>query len=255
MADVFSLADDPTLDAAHSDIAGDQSAPQQHAIDEAQRQQAQEAIANGGSESIELDALGIPWNPSVHAKGKDGRGVRSKTTGAWKKRRGLGGSASTLNRGAGAAEPANPEAERASIEQASADTQARMAGAMMAQLQIRLSVGIGGVHFLPRELRIPGAPPINEAEMLTAAWGDYFVARGVTMLPPWAALLGAMSMYYLPRFNEPEVRERAGGFFSKIGHGVKASWHWFKYRKSGGKAPTRGTTDREKEGAQIAEAA
>jgi hypothetical protein len=254
MADVFTLDDDPTLNAAHDDIASDQSPPQQHAIDEAQRQQASEAAANGAGESIELDALGIPWDPSIHAKGKDGRGVKSKTTGAWKKRRGLGGSASTLSRGAGQTQP-DPAAEREQIEQASAETQARMAGAMMAQLQIRLSVGIGGVHFLPRELRIPGAPPINEAEMLTAAWGDYFVARGVTMLPPWAALLGAMSMYYLPRFNEPEVRERAGGFFRKIGHGIKASWHWFKYRKSGGKPPMRGVSDKEKSTATVAEAA
>lgn len=254
MADVFSL--DDTLNAAHADIAGDQSAPQQHAIDEAQRQQASEAIANGAGESIELDALGIPWDASVHAKGKDGRGVRSKTTGAWKKRRGMGGFSSTLSRGAGAEPAADPAAEREQIERASADTQARMAGAMMAQLQIRLSVGIGGVHFLPRELRIPGAPAINEAEMLTAAWGDYFVARGVTMLPPWAALLGAMSMYYLPRFNEPEVRERAGGFFRKIGHGLKASWHWFRYRKSGGKPPgPRGISDKDKETATVAEAA
>jgi hypothetical protein len=128
-----------------------------------------------------------------------------------------------------------------------------MAGAMMAQLQIRLSVGIGGEHFLPRDLKIPGALPINEAEMLTGAWGDYFVATGVKTLPPWAALLGAMSMYYLPRFNEPEVRKRAGGVFRKMGHGLKSMWHWYKYRKSGGRPPGAKVTPAEREQAQDAQ--
>lgn len=251
MANVFSL--DDTLDAAHSDIAGDMPEPQQHAIDEAQRQQASEAAANGGGENIDVDALGVPWNPEIHATGHDGKGVRT-AKGGWRKKRGLGGSASTLNRGTRASAPTDSPEEREQIERASADTQARMAGAMMAQLQVRLSVGIGGAHFLPRELRIPGAPPINESEMLTAAWGDYFVAKGVTMLPPWAALMGAMSMYYLPRFNEPEVRERAGGLFKKMGHGMKAAWHWMRFRKAP-KEKKPAVTAREKDGATLAEAA
>jgi hypothetical protein len=255
MAPMFTL--DDTLDDAHEDIVSDMPEPQQHAIDEAQRQAAAEA-ADAGTAGIDLDALGIPWDPALHATGKDGHGVKSKGTGAWKKRRGLGGSASTLRAGAGrrdAAPDADPAVEREAIERASAETQARMAGAMMAQLQIRLSVGIGGVHFLPRELRIPGAPPINETEMLSGAWGDYFVAQGITQLPPWAALLGAMAMYYLPRFNEPEVRQRTGGFFRKIGHGFKSMWHWYKYRKSGGKPPGPIVTEKERGEATLAEAA
>lgn len=247
MADTFTL--DDTLDLAHGDIAGDMPEPQQHAIDEAQRQQAATDIADGGGESVELDALGIPWDRTLHATGKDGKGAK-RADGSWKKRRGLGGSASSIGRGAHKVDPA---AEREEVERASADTQARMAGAMMATLQIRLSVAVGGEHFLPRELRIPGAPAINEAEMLTAAWGDYFVATGTKTLPPWAALLGAFSMYYLPRFNEPEVRQRAGGLFRKIGHGCKSMWHWYRYRKSGGKPPARGTTEKERETAQVAE--
>jgi hypothetical protein len=253
MADLFTL--DNTLSDAHEDIASDLPEPQQHAIDEAQRQAASEAAANGGGENISVDALGVPWDPAIHATGSDGAGIRTNK-GAWRKKRGVGGSASTFNRGAGAPSAqaaADPAAEREQIERASAETQARLAGAMMAQLQIRLSVGIGGVHFLPRELRIPGAPPINESEMLTAAWGDYFVARGITMLPPWAALLGAMSMYYLPRFNEPEVRAKAGGFFKKLGHGIKATWHWIRFRKSPKPAPA--VTPKEREGATLAEAA
>ncbi len=246
MADTFTL--DDTLDAAHTDIASDLPEPQQHAIDEAQRQAASGAVEQG-SENIELDALGVPWDPKLHATGKDGKGVRQKGSGAWRRRRGMGGSASSIGQKVGA-QPTDPAQERAEIEAQSAETASRMAGAMMATLQIQLSVGIGGQHFLPRELRIPGAPVINERDMLAGAWGDYFIATGTVTPPAWAMLLGAMSMYYLPRFQEPEVRSRVGGIFGRAWHGCKAAYHWMRYRKP---LPKEKVTEKDRQGATDAQ--
>src|ERR1700679_4199313 len=99
----FTLDDKPaTNGTANLDAIGDLPPteipePQQHAIDEAANKQdpdnPQETVSPG---SVEIDALGIPWNPSEHSTGADGKGIKT-AKGTWRKRRGIKGSASYLN--------------------------------------------------------------------------------------------------------------------------------------------------------------
>lgn len=220
--------------------------PQQHAIDQAN---AERETETGTASDVEVDELGMPWNPEFHATGSDGKGIRT-SRGTWRKRRGVSGSPSQLNTGrAKVDEPAPPTVEQQT------EAQCRMAGAMMGTLMVRLSVGVGGNAFLPRMLTIPGLQqPVSEQDMLNGAWGDYFVANGITTLPPWAALMGALSMYYLPRFQDTEVRQRVGGVMGWFKDKITRTVVWWKYRKQGGKAPkNRKVSDKEREGATDAE--
>jgi hypothetical protein len=212
-------------------LVADIPEPQQHAIDQAASDAAADP-ATAGDASVEVDALGVPWDPAIHAKSATtGKGVRN-AKGAWRKRRGLAGSSSYIHTGAtGKAEAKEPDA--AEVARATAEQQSRMAGAMVAQTMIYISIGIGGEEFAPRDIRIPGGNTYNEKDMLSQVWGDYFAAKGVVDIPPGIALLGGLSMYYLPRLREPAVRKRAGGFIHWTKEKISAVAHWWKYRKGG----------------------
>lgn len=199
--------------------------PQQHAIDEAQR----ESAATGADVAVDVDALGIPWNPEVHATGADGKGVRTQK-GTWRKRRGIHGTASVLNtpsaaKAAPADAPPDPEVERHKANELAC----RQGGMMAARLLVNISVGIGGEDFIPRKLSGPGGVEINELQTLEQAFGDYFVAKDIGDLPPGWMLVGVLSMYYLPRFQMPKTQQRAKGFFAWC----KAKWASWRLRKHG----------------------
>lgn len=200
--------------------------PQQHAIDEAQR----ETVAEGGTgPAVDVDALGVPWNSAIHATGADGKGVRT-AKGTWRKRRGLAGSASVLNttgtaRAAEAAPAPDPVAEQYKANALAS----RQGGMMAARLLVNISVGLGGEDFIPRMLKGPGGVEINEMESLESAFGDYFIAKQITDMPPGWMLVGVLSMYYLPRLQMPRTRERAKGFFAWC----KAKWASWRLRKHG----------------------
>lgn len=222
------------LDATADTLTAEIPEPQQHAIDQAI---ADEARQNPGSDTaVELDELGIPWNSAEHATGPDGKGIRT-VKGAWRKRRGLKGSASHLN--TGAAKPAEAPPEDPSIAQTrTLEHQNRMAGAMAGTMLVRISAAIGGKEFLPRTITVPGGLTYHEEQFLQTAFGDYFVAKGITDIPPGMVLCSALCMYFLPRFQEPAVRERSGRFV----RWMKERFVWvylkWKYRR-GGKPPDR----------------
>lgn len=218
--------DGTTVSSHADDIAEELPEPQQHAIDQAQREQGDDVAASGGA--MDVDALGIPWNPQIHSTGKDGKGVKT-AKGTWRKKRGIAGSASQLNTGAAPASDAGAAAPSQPAGPSQHEIACRRGGMMAARLQVQLSVGIGGEVFIPRLLKGPGGIDINEMEMLEQSWGDYFVAKGVEDLPPGWALFGAMAMYYLPRLNTPQVRERAGGFIGWI----KAKYASWRLRRKG----------------------
>lgn len=200
--------------------------PQQHAID-----QATEDAARENPQAVELDALGVPWNPAQHATGKDGKGVRTQK-GAWRKRKGLKGSDSFANTSAAGATKTEPE-DPAAVERKHVETQSRMAGAMMAQVLTQVSAGIGGPAFYPRDVQLPGGGKYNEQEMLSQAFGDYCVAKGVVDVPPGVALCGALMLYYTPRLRVPEVRERGSRIYEWTKEKIARVAHWWKYRKGG----------------------
>lgn len=256
----FNLDDKPTaevgdlpaadLSAIGASLVDEIPEPQQHAIDQATADSVDDGAPIDGA--MELDALGIPYNADIHAKGADGKGIKT-TKGTWRKRRGVSGSPSQLNTGRSTAN--SETAAPAPTAQQTTEDQCRIAGAMMGTLMTRLSVGIGGNAFLPRILAIPGIKDgINEQDMLNAAWGDYFVSRGITDLPPSAALLGALSMYYLPRLQDQQVREKVGGFFGWFKEKITRVAVWWKYRKGGSKVPKKSKVSAaEREGATDAE--
>jgi hypothetical protein len=234
---MFTLEPEPgaQVDALADAITQEIPEPQENAIAQAIKDQEKENPA-AASGAVELDALGIPWNPAEHATGKDGKGVRT-ATGTWRKRRGIKGSASHLN--TGAARASEPKEDPSVTEKRNLELQNRMAGAATATMLIRISTALGGAEFQPRVVSVPGGISYNEEQFLQGAFGDYFVAKGYTDIPPGAVLASALLMYYAPRFQSPEVRARGSKFvrwFKDKGEWIYFKW---KYRKSGGKPPER----------------
>lgn len=226
---VFNVADN--LDSVGDSLVNEIPEPQQHAIDQAAKD-AEEATGEAAA-SVDLDVLGVPWNPEIHATGADGKGIPT-AKGAWRKRRGLKGSASHLNTGAAAA-PKDPKEDPTLTEQRTREHQNRMAGAMAGTMLVRISAAFGGPEFLPRTINIPGGLTYNEEEFLQSAFGDYFVAKGISDLPPGMVLASALLMYYAPRFQEPAVREKGSKFVRWCKARIESVYVWAKYRKSGKK--------------------
>src|SRR5271163_1870457 len=236
----FKLDDDPINNLGDT-LVNEIPEPQAHAIDQARVDAAREAenISGDTPSSLELDALGIPWDPTQHATGKDGKGVRTDK-GAWRKRRGVTGSASYLGKGSKTQTKTPDPAEVEALNKQTLEKQNRMAGMMAAAMLINVSTAIGGDEFQARRIKIPGTDATyDEREFLSQAFGDYFVAKQITDLPPGMVLVSALSMYYLPRFREPKVRERGG----KIGAWFKdkAQWIYFKIKYRGKKPPDKVT--------------
>jgi hypothetical protein len=237
----FTLDDEPVqtpasdVDSIADDIVNELPEPSQNAIDQAARE------SGGGAEgTVDVDALGVPWNPQYHATGSDGKGIKT-ARGNWRKRRGVSGSAPVLNTsgtgksdgagdGGATAEPADTPTGPSAKEIA-----ARQGGVMASRLLVRFSVGLGGTDFLPAVLTGPGGVSINEQEMLDGAFADYFAAKGWEDLPPGWALFGALSMYYLPRLQMPKTKERAKGAFGWIRDKYQA-WRFRRGEKRAGKA-------------------
>lgn len=216
--------DDETLDATADHIASELPEPQQHAINQAT---AELAAENPQAAAVELDALGVPWNPAEHATGKDGHGVLTKA-GIWRKRKGVKGSPPHLNTGVADAAPA-PADEETSAK--TLEIQSRMAGQQVAVLMIRCSIALGGDAFHPRVLEMAGGLKYDEQKMLQAAWGEYFVAKGVVDIPPGVMLLSALSMYYMPRLQAPEVKKKASGALFWIKEKFIDLSYWMRKKK------------------------
>lgn len=230
MPQEFSLDDVPDdgLNATADSIIDETPEPQQHAIDQAAAD-AQSDPDSVAPEAAETDILGVPWNPELHAtSATTGRGVKT-AKGVWRKRKGLKGTESRI--GAGASSSA-PKADPAEVARSNSELQARKGGEMMATLMIRISCGIGGESFIPKVIEAPGGIKFNEHEMLSGAFGDYFVATGKGDLPPGWALLGALCMYYLPRLQEPQVKARVGGIAGWFKDKTERAFIWWKYRKT-----------------------
>lgn len=221
------------LDALGDALTGEIPEPQQHAIDQATADAAKDP-ENPQASAVEVDALGVPWNPEIHSTGADGKGVRT-AKGTWRKRRGLKGSASYLNADAAAAAGTKKEEDPKVTEQRTHEHQCRMAGAMAGTMLVRLSAGIGGEAFLPRTINIPGGLTYNEEQFLQTAFGDYFVAKGIVDIPPGMVLVSALSMYYLPRFQQPEVRAKGSKFVRWCKD--KFQWMYFKIKYRGKDRP------------------
>jgi hypothetical protein len=227
---MFTLDPEPgaQVDALADAITQEIPEPQQHAINQAIEEAKSDPTAAPGP--VEIDVLGVPWNSAEHATGADGKGVRT-AKGTWRKRRGLKGSASHLN--TSAANASEAKEDPSVTEKRALENQNRMAGAAAATILIRISTAIGGDEFQPRIVSLPGGINYSEEQFLQGAFGDYFVAKGYTDIPPGAVLASALVMYYSPRFRSPEVRSRFGRMTSWVKEKTSRIYIWFKYRGKG----------------------
>jgi hypothetical protein len=220
------------LDVVGDELVAEIPEPQQHAIDQAAADNQQE---NPNAAPLEVDLLGVPWDSTLHATdSKTGKGILT-AKGSWRKRRGLKGSPSHLNTGPAAA-PSEPKEDPTVTEKRTLEQQNRMAGVMAGTMLVRLSTAVGGKEFLPRTITTAGVT-YSEEEFLQNAFGDYFVAKGISDIPPGMVLASALCMYYLPRFQEPAVREKGSRFVSWCKGRVEALYFWFKYKRKGKPTP------------------
>jgi hypothetical protein len=181
--------------------------PQEHAINAAGG--TDDAAANASTD-IELDALGVPYDPQKHSGNK-----AKRADGSWKRRRGTG---STIGRSAESAPAVDQEAETRVRSEAAA----RMSGVACANMMITLGIGLGGEEWMPRKT------PIDEKPMLEQAFGDYFFHKGIVDIPPGVALCFAISIYALPRFAMPVTRTR----FQKAKGWIAAKYVNWRNRKA-----------------------
>lgn len=192
MGEEFQLDEVPAHVASVADsILGAQPEPQQHAIDQHLNEQRE------ATENAPVDSAGEPFNPAIHTGTtlKNGTWRRKKNAGP----RAAGGTVGTSSKRKATSEPVDDSA-------AQMEAQARAAGAMAAASVFMIGAAIGGEEWHPR------SEPVNEPEMMTKAFGDYFVAKGVNDFPPGVALTLALGMYAAPRFVMPKTRTRVQRF-------------------------------------------
>ena len=83
--------------------------------------------------------------------------------------------------------------------------QARTAGVVAGNSLILIAQGLGGEEWNPKKDVEQGT---DERLLLQTAFGDYFVAKGVTDFPPGIALVLAVGMYAAPRFTQPQTQSK-----------------------------------------------
>ncbi len=148
----------------------------------------------------EMDNFGTLWNPEIHATGADGKGVKTQK-GEWRKKRKsklVDPRAPTPEPQAQAATPAqDPKAPPVLTE--AQKNEARAAGVVVAQCIFLSSRALGGEEWEPSS---------DERSMMNDAWGNYFIAKGVTNIPPGLMVVVACGAYAAPRFAMPKTRSR-----------------------------------------------
>jgi hypothetical protein len=213
-------ADPPADVSAH---VAEMSEPQEHAIEQ---QRARESVSNGEA----VDSGGATFDPSIHSVGSDGKGIFT-AKGLWRRRRGSvsSGASGVGNRqrsivgtvGAAGAQPVADDSAKA-----------RSAGIAAAQTFLMLAGALGGPEWKPiineRE---------NEQAQMEEAWGNYFVAKGVTDFPPGLVLVICCVGYSARRFTSPQdfpqTQSRAQRFKEWVG-GKIGRWRARRQAKKAG---------------------
>ncbi len=199
---------------------------QEHAVAQAAAEQ-QSANANP------TDKNGDVFDPATHVTGPDGKGMLT-VRGTWAQKRGRkgGNSAPVTNAGTvrnstlgGPAAPPSPQALQMQQQQA-LQAQSRAAGVAAAEMLFMAGRAFGGDEWAPMENKSIG---LDERAMMHSAFGDYFVAKGKTDIPPGAALCFCIIAYAGPRFTMPKTQTR----YQKVKGAIVTWWVNRKLRKSG----------------------
>jgi len=229
-------ADAPTGEAqSNADLAqiangltGDMPDVQEHAVQQAHAQQ----VAQSNSPT---DKSGAMFDPAIHVTGADGKGVMT-VRGTWAQKRGRKANepqAPQTARNApqaksilgGPAAPPSPQmlADQQKMQQ---DMQSRAAGVAAAEMLFMVGQIVGGDEWKPMQNKEMG---LDERALMHGAFGDYFVSKGKTDIPPGAALGFAVIAYMAPRFAMPKTQTR----FQKLKGAVVTWWTNRKLRKMG----------------------
>lgn len=171
-----------------------------------------ESIANNASPPSETSAMpiapilkdhkGRAFDPSLHHVNADGTPILNADGTVKAKRGRRPGSASHI--------PTEAPASQA---------EANAAGAAIAESIFMLCRGLGGEAFTPIQ-----RDGIDERAMMISAWQRYCDVKGIKEIPPGMFVCIAMTNYIAPRFTEPTVRARIGGFFARIKN-------WYRNRR------------------------
>lgn len=191
----FTFDDSPEGEAA-AQIAEAMPEPQQHAIDQHTTNEAQVAA------TVERDSAGVAFDASIHTGTLLRSGARK---GQWRlKRSAMTGGASVIGspRRSGAQAEVDPAAQTAE--------QARAAARVAASSMFMLGMAVGGQEWQPHGPDSGPDEPLNERKMMEDAFTDYFLAKGVTTLPPGMSLSIAIGAYMMPRFFMPQTKARVG---------------------------------------------
>jgi len=174
--------------------------PQEHAI-EAEAEGRDQGTAHDHPYAGQVDADGTPFDPEVHATSPDG--TPSQTSkGRWRKRRGRQGRRSQLH---DTAVDRQREAQRQQIQAAATYTVDSIG--MLGQI-------IGGQEW---QFLYDPQTGLDERAQGIEAWRRYYEARGITDIPPGAAIALWGVSYVAIRMTRPQTQTR-----------MQRAWSWIK---------------------------
>lgn len=140
------------------------------------------------------------FNPAVHETDASGNPIRN-ADGSLRRKRGRKAGVS-YGQISAAPEALDPDiAKRKAV------------AATCTEMLIATGVGFFGNEWQPIHDKQRG---IDERSNLRSAFENYFEAAGTIDLPPSLALAITVGAYCLPRFQAPETKQKAGGFFTWI---------------------------------------
>ena len=133
------------------------------------------------------------FDPAIHATGPDGKPSLTRAGKFRAKSRKKSASVSVLPHNAKSVPPSTD--------------QCRVAGVAAAHALLSVSQALGGAEWSPAD---------GEAKMLEVAFGDYFVASGMSDFPPGIALTFVVGAYALPRLSMPTTSGKIKNALTKI---------------------------------------
>jgi len=194
----FSLDDEPATQtlpatvpadvAAHADeIAQASPEVQQHAIDEHARQESTTQA------EAEKDINGTAFDAKLHTGSK-------LKSGEWRKRKSVLGTPTPKK---------TADAKTGTVMTADQEGASRAAGAAAASMMFSSMTMLMGDEWHPRTEKAAG---FDENKLMGQAFGDYFVAKGVTDFPPGVTLSFMMLGYISARMQMPKTRSKMQTF-------------------------------------------
>lgn len=159
-----------------------------------------QAASTGDDGPVVRDTKGNVFDPAIHIaqdrRNKDGSFTRRK-----------GGAAQKYARDHGAATPG--QAPKPSAVKVDSRQAAIAAGKATAESMFMICTVLGGPDWQPI---VEPEKGVDERRILSDAWANYYLAVGITDVPPWVQLSIVCASYALPRLAKPETRSRLARF-------------------------------------------